>query len=157
MDFYSHWVNVSSSIMYFVTIWFTNDHHAILNHAFFLFCRAAIASAGGKQMELSSKSLQYLIREHMIENSPNREEMKDLNSDTFSSSEKLHLRWNSQKGRVFIDGSHLMHNLELGDEVLINSDAPPLALFTRDDWKIMVLQFTAKVVYVRGVCCKTLI
>mmetsp|Transcript_28600 Transcript_28600/g.59564 ORF Transcript_28600/g.59564 Transcript_28600/m.59564 type:complete len:357 (-) Transcript_28600:360-1430(-) len=94
---------------------------------------AAIASAGGKPMEPSSRSLQYLIREHMIENSPNKEEMKNLNNDVFSHDEKLHLRWNSQKGRIFIDGSHLMHNLELGDEILINSHAPPLALFTRDD------------------------
>ncbi|KAL7470717.1 hypothetical protein ACHAXS_010970 [Conticribra weissflogii] len=94
---------------------------------------AAIASAGGKPMEPSSRSLQYLIREHMIENSPNKEEMKNLNNEVFSHDEKLHLRWNSQKGRIFIDGSHLMHNLELGDEILINSHAPPLALFTRDD------------------------
>ena len=34
---------------------------------------------------------------------------------------------------MFIDGSHLMHNLELGDEILIDSEAPPLALYDRWD------------------------
>ena len=43
--------------------------------------------------------------------------------------EQLHLRWNSQKGTIFIDESHMTHNLELGDGILINSDAPPLQLF----------------------------
>jgi NAD+ kinase len=47
--------------------------------------------------------------------------------------EQLHLRWNSQKGTIFVDGSHLTHSLELGDEVLINANAPPLVLFTQDD------------------------
>jgi NAD+ kinase len=43
----------------------------------------------------------------------------------------LHVRWNSQRGRIFIDGSHLTHNLELGDEILIDNKAPPLKMFTR--------------------------
>ena len=84
-------------------------------------------------MDVTSEDLQYLIREHMIENAPNKDEMKNQNNSIFKKGEKLHLRWNSQKGRVFIDGSHLYHNLELGDEILIDADAPPLALYTRDD------------------------
>ena len=94
---------------------------------------AAMAAAGGRPMDLSSKDLQYLIREHMIENAPNKAEVKDLDNGILEEGDHLHLRWNSQKGRVFIDGSHLVHNLELGDEVLISSDAPPLALFAQDD------------------------
>ncbi|KAL7546434.1 hypothetical protein ACHAWF_009772 [Thalassiosira exigua] len=94
---------------------------------------AAISSAGGKLMDTSSNSLQYLIREHMIENAPNKEEVEGLNNGILEQGEQLHLRWNSQKGRIFIDGSHLTHTLELGDEVLINSEAPPLALFDLDD------------------------
>lgn len=84
-------------------------------------------------MDLSSSSLQYLIREHMIENAANKEEVEGLNNGILEKGAQLHLRWNSQKGRIFIDGSHLTHTLELGDEVVINSDAPPLALFTQDD------------------------
>ena len=94
---------------------------------------AAMAAAGGKPMDQYSSDLQYLIREHMIENIPNREEVKDLNNGILHKGQHLHLRWNSQKGRIFIDGSHLMHNLELGDEILIDSEAPPLALYSRWD------------------------
>ena len=92
---------------------------------------AAIASAGGVPMDERSADLQYLIREHMIENSPNKDEVKDLDKGILHKGEHLGLRWNSQKGRIFIDGSHLMHNLELGDEILIDSYAPPLALYSR--------------------------
>ena len=34
---------------------------------------------------------------------------------------------------MFKDGSHMTHDLELGDEILISSDAPPLQLFVRSD------------------------
>ena len=84
-------------------------------------------------MEENTGDLQYLIREHMIENAPNKDEMKSQNNDIIKKGEKLHMRWNSQKGRVFIDGSHLFHNIELGDEIMIDAEAPPLALYTRDD------------------------
>lgn len=94
---------------------------------------AAMRAAGGKPMDISSNELQYLIREHMIENAPNKDEVKDLDNAVLKKGEHLHLRWNSQKGRIFIDGSHLMHNLELGDEILIDSAAPPLALYSRWD------------------------
>jgi len=94
---------------------------------------AAMAAAGGKVMDKESTGLQYLIREHMIENAPNKEEIMGLNSGILGMEEQLHLRWNSQKGSIFVDGSHLTHSLELGDEVLINANAPPLALFTHDD------------------------
>ena len=92
---------------------------------------AAMAAAGGKPMEEHSPDLQYLIREHMIENVTNKEDVKDIDNGLLHKNEHLHLRWNSQKGRIFIDGSHLMHNLELGDEILIDSNAPPLALYSR--------------------------
>ena len=95
---------------------------------------AAMAAAGGKPMDDKSPDLQYLIREHMIENSPNKKEIKDIDHGFLHQDQHLHLRWNSQKGRVFIDGSHLMHNLELGDEILIDSKAPPLALYSRWGW-----------------------
>jgi NAD+ kinase len=94
---------------------------------------AAMAAAGGKYMELESKRLQYLIREHMIENSENREALRKLDNGFLTEGEKMHLRWNSQKGRIFIDGSHLTHNLDLGDEILIDNKAPPLKLYMKSD------------------------
>jgi NAD+ kinase len=92
---------------------------------------AAMAAAGGKPMDIYSSDLQYLIREHMLENSPMKEEIRNLDKGMLKSDQHLHLRWNSQKGRIFIDGSHLIHNLELGDEIFIYSKAPPLALYSR--------------------------
>lgn len=93
---------------------------------------AAMAAAGGQKMIPESHDIQYLIREHMIENSLSGEEIKNMNNGMLYPGGQLHLRWNSQKGRIFIDGSHLIHDLELGDEILINSEAPPLQIFTDD-------------------------
>lgn len=89
---------------------------------------AAMAAAGGKPMDLNSPDLQYLIREHMMENS-NEDISKDINNGIVKERQQMHLRWNSQKGRIFIDGSHLTHNLELGDEIMIDNQAPPLQMF----------------------------
>lgn len=82
---------------------------------------AAMAAAGGRAMDSKSTDLQYLIREHMMENS-NEDVDVDVNNGMLADGEKLHLRWNSQRGRIFIDGSHLTHNLELGDEILIDNN-----------------------------------
>jgi NAD+ kinase len=103
---------------------------------------AAMAAAGGQPMPLDSEELQYLIREHMMEDSGSSSSSSDGNGGTDDTvvnnaligvGEKLHIRWNSQRGRIFIDGSHLTHDLELGDEILIDSKAPPLKMFTRQD------------------------
>jgi NAD+ kinase len=89
---------------------------------------AAMAGAGGKPMDVNSTSLQYLIREHMMENSI-EDVSRDVNNGLVVEGQKMHLRWNSQRGRIFIDGSHLTHNLELGDEIMIDNQAPPLQMF----------------------------
>jgi NAD+ kinase len=94
---------------------------------------AAMAAAGGKIMDLHSSDLQYLIREHMIENTGGNENMRTMDNAMLVTGQKMHLRWNSQKGRIFIDGSHLTHNLELGDEILIDNNAPPMQMFERLD------------------------
>jgi len=95
---------------------------------------AAMAAAGGFPMDLDSHDIQYLIREHMIEGGTKhmkKEEVDSLNHGFIKNDEKIHLRWNSQHGRIFIDGSHLTHNVELGDEILIDNTAPSLQLFTK--------------------------
>mmetsp|Transcript_1804 Transcript_1804/g.4011 ORF Transcript_1804/g.4011 Transcript_1804/m.4011 type:complete len:354 (+) Transcript_1804:132-1193(+) len=91
---------------------------------------AAMAAAGGQPMNLDSSDLQFMIREHMIENS---NEIIDHSVDNgfIDDDEEMHIRWNSQRGRIYIDGSHLTHNLELGDEIMIDNKAPPLPVFTR--------------------------
>jgi NAD+ kinase len=116
---------------------------------------AAMAAAGGQPMDTDSSDIQYLIREHMIErlpqplsvlpyaeqeesssnNAANDESLltdtTEINNRMVTGDEKLHVRWNSQRGRIFIDGSHLTHNLELGDEIMIDNKAPPLHMFSR--------------------------
>lgn len=110
---------------------------------------AAMAAAGGQPMDAEAAELQYLIREHMIErlrasasgstsvpreSSTNEEEEDGIipNNGLVLTGQKLHVRWNSHKGCIFIDGSHLVHPLELGDEVMIDNKAPPLQLFAHE-------------------------
>jgi NAD+ kinase len=89
---------------------------------------AAMKAAGGRPMDIESEDLQYLVREHMMENS-NEDVAADINNQLFKPDGKMHLRWNAQRGRIFIDGSHLIHDLELGDEIMIDNQAPPLQMF----------------------------
>jgi ATP-NAD kinase N-terminal domain len=100
---------------------------------------AAMAAAGGDPMTTTTKDLQYLIREHMLENAAastssfvKPDGTVDIKPDHayIKHNEKMLVRWNSQKGRIFIDGSHLSHSLELGDEILVDNQAPQLQLFT---------------------------
>jgi NAD+ kinase len=94
---------------------------------------AAMAAAGGMIMDPDSTDLQYLIREHMIEAGQTMDDGEPLKHDVdnglLGDGQKMQLRWNSQKGRIFIDGSHLTHDLELGDEILIDNLAPPLRMY----------------------------
>lgn len=93
---------------------------------------AAMAAAGGMPMDFDSDELQYLIREHMIERAVMDHYAFDVNNAMIKAGEKLHIRWNSQKGRIFIDGSHLTQNLELGDEIYIDNQGPKLPIFTAE-------------------------
>ncbi len=79
-------------------------------------------------MDRSSSDIQFMIREHMIENS-SETISHDVDNGFINDGEEMHLRWNSQRGRIYIDGSHLIHNLELGDEIMIDNQAPQLPMF----------------------------
>lgn len=93
---------------------------------------AAMKAAGGMPMQdLGSTDIQYKIREHIYEKGQPVNKEKD--NAFVHHDEQLHLRWNSQHGSIFVDGSHLTHDLVLGDEILINGRAPPLTLFVADD------------------------
>lgn len=89
-------------------------------------------------MDPEAPDLQYLIREHIIEREASYTSLDEaplqphlLNNGLVRDGEKMHVRWNSQKGKIFIDGSHLTHNLELGDEIMIDNKAPPLKMFAK--------------------------
>jgi len=97
---------------------------------------AAMHAAGGQPMDLESEDLQYLIREHMIEDVCEKDataHIQNMNNQMLRKDEQLYIRWNSHKGRIYIDGSHLTHDLELGDEILINNKAPTVDLFINEN------------------------
>ena len=62
-----------------------------------------MAAAGGKIMDPDSTDLQYLIREHMIEPNQTNDDgepirHEDVDNGMLVEGQKMHLRWNSQKG-----------------------------------------------------------
>jgi hypothetical protein len=56
-------------------------------------------------------------------------EQKKLGHGRVKPNEMMNLRWNSQFGSIYVDGSHFRHQLELGDEIKIDGHAPYLQLF----------------------------
>ena len=88
---------------------------------------AAMHAAGGHHMVQPSPDLQYMVREHLVEEGNNSQ--REEGHGFIQSDSLLHLRWNSQYGSIFVDGSHFQHNLELGDEIRIDAHAPFLQLF----------------------------
>ena len=92
---------------------------------------AAMHAAGGHVMDVRSTNLQYMVREHLVEdtNSSHSSHHRKLGHGIIRPNEMLNIRWNSQYGTVFVDGSHTKHDLELGDEIKVDGNAPFLKLF----------------------------
>lgn len=88
---------------------------------------AAMHAAGGTVMDIRSRNLQYMVREHLVEET--NEHQRKAGHGLIRADEMLSLRWNSQFGCVFVDGSHFKHELELGDELKIDGKAPFLRIF----------------------------
>jgi len=90
---------------------------------------AAMSAAGGFIMDRSTENLQYMIREHLVD----QNQHKELGHGIIYPNQMLNIRWNSQYGAVYVDGSHMKHDLELGDEIKIDCHAPKLQLFDVKD------------------------
>ena len=93
---------------------------------------AAMHAAGGTPVEdKMSKDLQYMVREHLVDDDAEAAEAAVLarGRGVLEDGERLHLRWNSQHGRVWVDGAHVSFDLELGDQLEIDGLAPPLLVF----------------------------
>jgi NAD+ kinase len=88
---------------------------------------AALYSAGGDVMDLRSTNLQYMVREHLVEQGSTYQ--KKGGQGLIRPNEMAVLRWNSQHGAIFVDGHHLKHDLQLGDEIKIDGHAPFLKVF----------------------------
>lgn len=85
---------------------------------------AAMAAAGGTLMDPTSSELQYMVREHLLE--AGGEHLKEAGHGMIKPGHTLAMRWNSQHGCIYVDGSHVKHNLELGDTVSFSAEAPPI-------------------------------
>jgi hypothetical protein len=68
-----------------------------------------------------------MVREHLVEHGNSHQSL--LRHSIIRPEEMLLMRWNSQYGSAFVDGSHFKHDLELGDEVKIDGHAPFLQIF----------------------------
>ncbi|CAN6224184.1 unnamed protein product [Urochloa humidicola] len=83
---------------------------------------AAMLSAGGFVMPLSSRELQYMIREPI---SPTDND-KPLLHGLVKQEQHLLVVWYNQEGAVYFDGSHVAHSIQHGDTLEISSYAPTL-------------------------------
>ncbi|KAK3133142.1 hypothetical protein QOZ80_6AG0532900 [Eleusine coracana subsp. coracana] len=83
---------------------------------------AAMLSAGGFVMPISSPDLQYMIREPI---SPMNAD-KPLLHGLVKQDQQMLVDWYNQEGAVYIDGSHVVYSIQHGDTLDISSDAPSL-------------------------------
>lgn len=68
------------------------------------------------------------VREHLTEDQ-NCLDSKKKGHGLVKPVEMMNIRWNSQYGNIFVDGSHFSHHLELGDEIKLDGHAPYLQIF----------------------------
>lgn len=99
---------------------------------------AAMSAAGGTLMDPTSSELQYMVREHLLEASGKH--LKEAGHGMIKPGHTLHMRWNSQHGCIYVDGSHVRHNLELGDTVSFSAEAPPIWLIPKPSDKDAVVR-----------------
>ena len=88
-------------------------------------------AAGGFIMDTKSEDLQYMVREHLTDENGTDAAVnqKKMGHGRVTPDQMLNIRWNSQYGSVYADGSHLKHDLNLGDEIKIDGHAPYLQIF----------------------------
>ncbi|XP_011098175.1 probable NADH kinase isoform X1 [Sesamum indicum] len=85
---------------------------------------AAMLSAGGLEMPILSKELQYMVREPI---SPGL--TSHLMHGFMKSDEMMDVTWYCREGFLYIDGSHVVHSIQHGDTINLSSRAPKLKLY----------------------------
>lgn len=85
---------------------------------------AAIRSAGGKKMPLSSQRLQYVVREPYFPPGAPREKLNGI----VEKDESLLITNRARQGRVWGDGPHRRHTVRYGQEIRIRAHPIPLRL-----------------------------
>ncbi|XP_010531921.1 PREDICTED: NADH kinase-like [Tarenaya hassleriana] len=85
---------------------------------------AAMHSAGGSVMPISSRDLQYMVREPISPGSS-----PGLMHGFVRPDQSMDVNWFSNRGSIYIDGCHVRYTMQLGDTIEISSDAPVLNVF----------------------------
>ncbi|CAA0808450.1 NADH kinase [Striga hermonthica] len=85
---------------------------------------AAIHSCGGSIMPILSKDLQYMVREP-ISPGANKHSVHGF----VKSNESMDISWFCRKGLLYIDGSHVVHSVQLGDTIELSTKGPPLKVY----------------------------
>ncbi|KAJ4836144.1 hypothetical protein Tsubulata_038854 [Turnera subulata] len=86
---------------------------------------AAMLSAGGFTMPILSEHLQYMVREPIAPGPA----ISSLMHGTIKSDQSMVATWFSEKGSLYIDGSHVFHSIHYADTITISSRAPVLKVF----------------------------
>ncbi|KAG6558044.1 hypothetical protein Mapa_000224 [Marchantia paleacea] len=87
---------------------------------------AAMASAGGENMDFLSPDLQYMIREPIRPHPRFRDHLRGW----IRSDEVLNVQWGCRQGVLHFDGSHVFQQVKFGSVIEFSSNAPPLKIFT---------------------------
>ena len=85
---------------------------------------AAQRSAGGRVLPLTSKRLQYVVREPYV---PRGEKLRLLHG-IVEDGGAIHLLTKMQKARLFIDGIHIVVDCKLGDAIRMTRSPEPLTV-----------------------------
>ena len=85
---------------------------------------AAQASAGGRIQPLTSRRLQYVVREPYRP----RGELPRLTLGLLEETERLSLKNRMRQARLFLDGDHLVHDVPIGEIVTMRRSDEPLTV-----------------------------
>lgn len=88
----------------------------------------AIRSAGGLVLPLSSKNIQFLVREPYPPKTGAYRLLKGIRSKRTP----IELISKTYDGRIYLDGPHNMYEFGIGDRLRIDYDAPPLQIYGLD-------------------------
>ncbi|CAN1302789.1 NADH kinase [Linum perenne] len=86
---------------------------------------AAMLSAGGFSMPISSQDLQYMVREPI---SP-AASVTNVMHGVINRDEVMETTWFSEEGFLYVDGSSVVRSIQYGDRIKMSSRGPILKVF----------------------------
>lgn len=89
---------------------------------------AAMQSAGGKVLPMSSAQIQFVVREPYHTPGVTYRHLRGM----LTKDDALTLRSEMASGRLYVDGSHRVHRIELGQMLRMSASADPLVLLGFD-------------------------